>query len=286
MEMEITPLILTFNEAPNIGRTLEKLRWAKEIVVMDSFSADETCEIARCEPNVRLVQRAFDNHTAQWNFGIDQCTTSWVLALDADYVLSGELIQELRGKAETLKTDMLKSDGQRTEYGGRKTEDGRRRSWSGDQGGVVAYQARFRYCIQGQPLRGTLYPPRAVLFLKDKCRYEQDGHTQRLRVDGATGWLRGVIDHDDRKPLSQWLWAQERYAALEAQKLLGHSAAKMPLQDRIRRRVVLAPGLVFFYTLLGKGLILDGWAGWYYAFQRTLAEMMLSLRLIEKKLKR
>ncbi len=277
--MDITPLVLTYNEAPNIRRTLEKLRWATQVVVVDSFSTDETYKIARCETNVRLVQRAFDNHTAQWNFGIDQCATAWVLALDADYVLSGAVIQELRGDNGTLKTDMQNSEGE-------MTEDGRRRARSGDHGPVVAYMARFRYCIHGRPLRGTLYPPRAVLFLKDKCRYEQDGHTQRLRLDGVTGWLKGVIDHDDRKPFSQWLWAQERYAALEAQKLIGHSAAGIPLQDRIRRKVVLAPFLVFFYTLLGKGLILDGWSGWYYVFQRTLAEMILSLKLIEEKLKR
>jgi hypothetical protein len=44
--------------------------------------------------------------------------------------------------------------------------------------------------------------------------------------------------------------------------------------------------LVFLYTLLGKGLILDGWPDGFYVFQRTLAEMILSLRLIEHKWKR
>src|SRR5947209_6786936 len=84
---QITPLILAFNEASNLRRNLEKLLWVKEIVLIDSFSTDETCEIARSRSNVRLIQRAFDNHTAQWNFGIDQCASSWVLALDADYLL-------------------------------------------------------------------------------------------------------------------------------------------------------------------------------------------------------
>jgi len=42
---------------------------------------------------------------------------------------------------------------------------------------------------------------------------------------------------------------------------------------------------VFFYTLIGKGLILDGWPGWFYVFQRTFAEILLSLRLMEEKLK-
>ena len=49
-----TPLILTFNEAPNLRRTLEKLKWAKQIVVLDSFSTDETLEIARSSPRGAL----------------------------------------------------------------------------------------------------------------------------------------------------------------------------------------------------------------------------------------
>ena len=148
-----------------------------------------------------------------------------------------------------------------------------------------AYFARFRYCVFGHPLRGTLYPPRAVLFRKACCQYVQDGHTQQLQIEGQTGLLENVIDHDDRKPLSHWLWAQDRYAKLEAAKLAETPAAALTLPDRLRRKIILAPFLVCFYTLLAKGLILDGWPGWYYVFQRTLAEMLLSLRLLEEKLK-
>jgi hypothetical protein len=56
--------------------------------------------------------------------------------------------------------------------------------------------------------------------------------------------------------------------------------------DRIRKKIVLAPLLVCFYTLFGQRLILDGWSGWFYVWQRTLAEMVLSLRLTEQKLLR
>ena len=67
----------------------------------------------------------------------------------------------------------------------------------------------------------------------------------------------------------------------------GQSSTRSDLSwpDRVRQWIIVAPALVFFYTLLGKGLILDGWPGWFYVFQRTVAEMILSLRLIEEKLK-
>jgi glycosyltransferase involved in cell wall biosynthesis len=252
MRDQITPLILTFNEAPNLPRTLEKLKWAKEIVVLDSFSTDETLDIARSFRQVRVTQRRFDDHTTQWNHGVDQVRTDWVLALDADYVLTPELVHEL----EALPASSL----------------------------ISAYFARFKYCVHGHPLRGSLYPPRAVLFLRSRCRYEEDGHTQLLRIDGPKQILQGFIHHDDRKPISRWLWAQDRYAVLEVEKLLTLPTARLRLQDRLRRRIFIAPVLVFFYTLLFKGLTLDGWPGCYYVLQRTLAEIILSLRLTEARL--
>jgi glycosyltransferase involved in cell wall biosynthesis len=250
--LQITPLILSYNEAPNLRRTLERLTWADHILVVDSFSTDETLEILQAFPQAQVAQRKFDAHAPQWNYGITLCDTPWVLALDADYVLSDELIQELKAFQPAE--------------------------------GLAACFAGFRYCIHGRPLRATLYPPRAVLFRKNACHYEQEGHTQMLRFTGAAGWLQGWIDHDDRKPLDRWLADQNRYALAEARHLLATPCHELNLPDRLRRKIVAAPFLVLFYTLFGKRLVLDGWAGWYYVFQRVLAELMLSLRLLERRL--
>jgi glycosyltransferase involved in cell wall biosynthesis len=92
----ITPLILTYNEAPNIGRILQRLTWAKRIVVIDSYSTDETLEILRSFPHVEVYQREFDTAANQDNFGLDQITTEWALSLDADYLLTDELIEEIK----------------------------------------------------------------------------------------------------------------------------------------------------------------------------------------------
>ena len=254
MLQNITPLILTYNEAPNLRRTLERLVWAQAIVIVDSYSTDDTLAIAQEFPQVRVLRRKFDTHTAQWNFGLEVIQTTWALALDADYVLSSEFVDELEAFSPN--------------------------------NSLSACYAQFRFCVFGRPLRGTLYPPRAVLFRKDRCRYVQDGHTQLLQINGQTIMLQNRIDHDDRKPLTHWLWAQDRYAILEAAKLEAAKIDKLGFADRIRKKIILAPILIFFYTLLGQRLIFDGWAGWYYVWQRTLAEMILSLRLTEQKLSR
>ena len=85
----ITGVVLTFNEAPNIARTLAQLAWLPEIVVVDSHSTDGTPALAAAFPNVRVVQRPFTTHAEQWNFGLEAAgiDTEWVLALDADFVL-------------------------------------------------------------------------------------------------------------------------------------------------------------------------------------------------------
>lgn len=248
---EIEPIILTYNEEQNIARALAAVAWAKRIVVVDSLSTDATAECASRFANVELVRRPFDNHTSQWNFAVQQAKTPWVLALDADYVCPDSLSEELR----TLNPQL------------------------------TAYQARFTYCINGRPLRGTLYPPRAVLFRADQLRYRQDGHTQLLDFDGPLGALQSVIDHDDRKPLSRWLESQSKYADLEVEKLTSAPPGSLGWKDRLRKRILWAPPLTLFYCLFYKRLILDGWPGIYYSLQRTYAELLLSLKLLDARLK-
>jgi glycosyltransferase involved in cell wall biosynthesis len=91
----ITPLVVTLDEAPNIARTLDKLTWARRIVVVDSGSVDGTIKIVNRYPQVDRFDRPFDSFAEQCNFGLAQVRTDWVLSLDADYELSDDLVREL-----------------------------------------------------------------------------------------------------------------------------------------------------------------------------------------------
>ena len=79
---------------------------------------------------------------------------------------------------------------------------------------------------------------------------------------------------------------QDRYARREAELLIRTPASELSLQDRLRKRVIVAPFLVLFYTLLWKRLLLDGWPGLFYVAQRVFAELMLSLRLMDMMLRK
>jgi glycosyltransferase involved in cell wall biosynthesis len=245
----ITPLVLTFNEEPNIQRVLDGLTWAKQIAIVDSFSDDRTLEIASTYPQVVVIQHKFESFADQCNFGLNQIKTEWVLSLDADYILSQELIQEL--------ADLV------------------------DDGEIAAYRAHFKYCVHGKPLKSSILPPRTVLYRRSKAFYRNDGHAHRVHIDGSTAELKGILYHDDRKSLSRWLQSQDRYMILESKKLLNTSDRDLSWSDRLRKRKIFAPFAVFFYCLLIEGGILDGWAGCYYAFQRMLAELWLAIYLME-----
>src|SRR5438270_789442 len=114
----------TRDEETNIGRTLAQLAWARDVVLVDSFSTDQTVEIARTFPNVRVIQRAFDTHAAQWSFAIEQATTEWVLMLDADHFVPEPFVQELARLEPPAD--------------------------------VTAYEAPFRWAERGRLLRATL----------------------------------------------------------------------------------------------------------------------------------
>jgi hypothetical protein len=178
----------------------------------------------------------------------------WVLALDADYVLDAALVDELAALSPS--------------------DD------------VAGWRVNFRYCVHGRALSASLYPPVVVLYRREQASYEQDGHTQRVRVTGSVLPLRGRVSHDDRKSFSAWLAAQDRYARLECSALRAAPWAALGWGDRVRRLVVVAPWLVPLYCLtIGRGLF-DGRAGLFYAMQRAIAEAILSARLLEAALSR
>jgi len=244
----ITPVILTLNEMPNIRRTLSALEWADDIIVVDSGSTDGTLDVLQRYLKVRVFRRSFDTHANQWRHAISETdvATPWILRLDADYHMTAELIHEI--------------------------------ALLDPAAPISAYRISFAYAIYGRVLRASLYPPNTVLCRKDRVRIVDGGHTERWEVDGAVQDLSGQIIHDDRKPVSNWLVSQARYAPRELPHVLNGVG---PLKRRLRLMPALMPLAVFFYCLFWKRLILDGRPGLFYALQRLTVEATLALMLLE-----
>lgn len=248
---QITPVILTRDEEPNIGRTLAQLAWAPDVVVVDSFSTDTTLEICKQFPNVRVVQRTVDTLAEQSNFGIRHANTPWIMLLDADYFVPAELVEEMRELVPPPN--------------------------------VRAYRCAFRYAVNGRPLRASLYPARIVLLHREHAQVWQDGHAHRVLADGDVEDLRTKIIHDDRKSFARFIERQKKYMRQEAEKLRSADPRALSMAGRVRKLVVVAPFAVVLHTLFVKGLILDGMPGLRYTWERFIAELMLSRELLSSR---
>src|SRR5262249_14929086 len=175
---KVTPMVLTYNEEPNIRRTLDSLRWANRVVVLDSGSTDATESIARSFSNVDWHTRRFDSFKSQFEYGIRSTgiDTDYVFALDADMALTEELVAEIE-------------------------EQFIPRHYAG---GYLSFQ----YCILGHPLTGSLCPAQLRLFLRSEAHVIQVGHGHKFQIEGPIYHFKSRLIHDDRKPLDRWMSSQ------------------------------------------------------------------------------
>tara|TARA_B110000503_G_scaffold137048_1_gene220555 strand:+ start:1490 stop:2296 length:807 start_codon:yes stop_codon:yes gene_type:complete len=251
---EIVPYILTYNEKENIRTCLDGLLWAKKVIVIDSFSNDGTADIAAEYSNVRIVQRKFDSHSLQHLFALDQISTGkWVFRLDADWVVTPRLVAEI--ESLDIATDV---------------------------GGV---RIKFLYSIYGEMAPVSLYPPVVALFRNEGADYVQDGHTEQLIPYGEVVGANCRLIHEDKKPLDRFLLSQINYSKLESARFSGISSTKLGWKARTRQVPGLSAFLIGLYLLFWKGALFRGRASLHYALQRVVAELTLSLRILDERIR-
>jgi hypothetical protein len=252
---QITPIVLTFDEAPNIGRTLDSLSWAGDVVVVDSGSADETMAIAARHARVRTFVRPFDGYAGQWRFAFHDTgiRTPFVLALDADMAVS----DALRAELEHLPDDV---------------------PWS-------AATLPFDYRIHGMSLGRSLLQPQLRLVRRMEAQLGEIGHRHLIECAGATVALQGALVHDDRKPLETFLRSQAKYTAQEWDRVAGEDATR--LVDRVRRHGGLAGTVALCaYAAARIGLWAPSPARRRYWIERALCELMIAYRREQARLER
>ena len=207
--------------------------------MVDSFSDDETVEIARSFPKVRVVQRAFDFHRNQWEFGLKETgiSTPWVLALDADYVVTSEFVAELesfnliRVPLAIARTSSIAST---------------------EKNFAVASIRRSPSSTVAMRLPTFRMGTRSESRLKEPSKNcERRCFTTIASRCDAGSTHRRATRNSKRKNC-------------EAQIRPNSDSG-----DRLRRWRIVVPPAMLVYCLIVRGGIFDGWAGFYYAFQRT-----------------
>lgn len=252
---------MTFNEEANIVRCLESVRWAGDVVVLDSGSTDATVSLASAYPNVRICHRAFTDYADQRNYGLTaiEYAAEWVFVLDADEVVEPGLAAEIRAAT----SDPLA------------------------QQGISAFMVRRRPVLDGAVL-GRNISARfwiARLLRVGQVTYHGRVH-ERVAVVGAIAKLQGKIEHHQfSKGLENWLGRRVSYARMEHEAFLSNEMAPSRWRDAfspdtLRRRNLLKAcfiklplrwAIYFVYSLVVTRAFLDGRKGLKYISLEALS---------------
>jgi glycosyltransferase involved in cell wall biosynthesis len=223
---KLSVVTLALNEERNIEACLESVRWADEILVVDSGSTDRTVELAR-KHTPHVVTLPWLGYGATKNRALDLVHGDWVLWLDADERVTPELEQEIR--------TVLSS-------GGRQH---------------AAYAVARRAYFLGRWIRHSgWYPSRVTrLFRRSAGRFTEKNVHEELVVDGSVGLLQGDLLHFTDPDLHHYFVKFNRYTSLAAEDL-----------DRAGRRwsaadLLLRPGFQFFKMYVLRRGFLDGMEG-------------------------
>jgi glycosyltransferase involved in cell wall biosynthesis len=208
--VKLVAIVLTWNEAKHILRCLHSLRGvADEVLVVDSFSTDETLGIAQCL-GARVLQHPFLNQAQQFNWALTQLgpDISWVLRIDADEYLTPELATEICERLPALGPEV--------------------------EGVVVARRIAF----QGRMIRhGGVFPVRVLRLFRAGCgACENRWMDEHIKVGGVTVAFRGELIDENLNSLTWWTEKHNRYASREVVDLLNLKYGFMPSDSVARLR--------------------------------------------------
>ena len=186
----VAAVIPTKDVASVIRPTLESLRFCDEVIIVDMFSSDGTRELCESYPNVRFFQRD-DYIYGNFNFGLEQARSDWIIRLDSDEVISREL--------ENSIVEVLKSS---------------------PEGQPSAYEALCHLYFFGRRLRhGFGDQFRTTLFKKGSASYQVRSEHEHLQVTGPVGRLTGHYEHFTNPTVSTWIQKTNYYTDKDVERL-------------------------------------------------------------------
>lgn len=264
----ISILILTLNEEANLPACLESVKWSDDIVVLDSYSSDRTCYIAK-DFGARIVQRQFDDWSSHYNWAMEQIVFKhrWVFNLDADE----RMTEAVRKEAQRIAND--------------------------EQRREVAYYCGRKNYFMGKWIKHAMPPGRIMRFFQPQyIRFKRLVNPVPL-IDGSFGYLSNYIEHYNfSKGLAEWFDKHNRYSsfeAIEGRNVLRQGSYELSelssLDALIRRQalkkyVALLPFRAIFkflYLYVWNFGFLDGRAGFRYSLLQSIYEYLIALKIDE-----
>jgi glycosyltransferase involved in cell wall biosynthesis len=222
---KLSVTVITKNEAQDIGGALASVRFADEIVVVDSHSTDATVAIAR-QATDRVIVRDWPGYIDQKNYAASIASHDWILSLDADERVTPELADDIR------------------------------RVLSADPRDAAFRMPRVTFHL-GRWIRSTDWYPDFQTRLYDRRRARWSGRYvhEAVTVDGTIGRLAGELQHYAYRDIADHLETIDRYTTLAAQQMYesGRRAGLLQLAGH--------PPLAFLRNCVARGGFRDGSVG-------------------------
>jgi glycosyltransferase involved in cell wall biosynthesis len=231
--MRLSVTVIALNEEENIVPCLESVRFADEIIVVDSGSTDRTLELARNFTG-RIFTIDWQGFAGTKNFALDQATGDWVFSLDADERVPEGLRQEI------LK--VIKADGP-----------------------LAGYRIPRKNYVGGRWIKHLgWYPDYTLrLFRRGRGRFKDREVHEEVEVEGKVGLLQTPLEHYSYRSLEEYASRQDRYARLAAEEM--RKAGRRPVPGELLWR----PALTFLNLFFLKLGFLEGALGLKLALQSS-----------------
>lgn len=225
MNNTLSVAIITLNEEANIRRTLESVKWADEIVVLDSGSTDQTVAVCR-EYTDKVFHQDWLGFSRQKNAAIDKASGTWILSLDADEPIEPELADEIR--------KIIAS-----------------------QNACDGYRIPRKTYFLGKWIRfGGWYPDYNIrLFKKNRARFIERAVHESVKVDGIIGVTRHAIKHYAYPDLASYLSSINRYSSLAVDVM---AEKGIPSLKASTLNILLRPMFTFIHKYFFRLGFLDG----------------------------
>ena len=265
----VSILILTFNEEKNIEGCIKSCAFSDDIIVLDSFSHDNTTKKAELL-GASVYRRKFDNYSAQRNVGLSlPFKHDWIMMIDADERLSENLSCEIKLVANIRENPISLYRMKRKDFFMNK--------WIKHSSGYPTWFGRLMK-------KGEVEVRREI--------------NEEYYTNGEVGFLKGhLIHYPFNKGIEYWFERHNKYSTMEAQRLIGESICLSDLKNflhkdpMIRRKIFKSlaykvpcrPILTFIFLYIFKLGILDGLAGFHYSLMRSIYEYQIDLKMKELK---
>ena len=251
--MQLSVVIITYNEEANIGRTLPSVQplvedGKGEIIVVDSGSTDRTVEIAKAY-GAKVFIEEWKGYAAQKNSAIDKANGDWILSLDADEEVDSELREELGHSGDNLPIAA-------GEWCHTMRQSGNLEYLKGAPNAFLI--RRKNYFLGRWMKRGGFWPdPKLRLLRRGAGRFEDRAVHEDVRVNGSTKLIpRGALIHHSYPTLSDFIDHMNRYSALGAEMVGAKGKVRFSFIN-----IVLRPLFTFIYNYFFRLGFLDGREG-------------------------